>query len=807
VEIVREPMTLLLLGCGGIYLLLGDPNEALMLLGFVVFIAGITIYQQRKTERAIEALRELASPRALVIREGRKRRVAGRELVRGDTIVLAEGDRVPADATVFSTTGLMTDESLLTGESVPVRKRAWDGFEAFARPGGDDLPFVYSGSLVVHGAAIARVHATGARGEIGRIGQSLRELEPEDTPLQRETQALVKKIAFIAAAVSASVVVAYALLKANWIQGLLAGLTLAMAILPNEFPVVVTIFLALGAWRLSRRRVLTRRAPAVETIGSATVLCVDKTGTLTQNKMTVRKLVVGEHHLELSSARQDLPRDFHELVEYAILASRWREAFDPMDLALHELGQDHGGGPEELHPEWTLVRDYPLTASRLAVARAFRRPDGNVEIAMKGAPELVARFCRLEGARREQVLTAVAALGREGLRVLAVARTVTSAPLPDDPALFALRWVGLVAFEDPIRPSVPAAVRECLNAGIRVAIVSGDYPSTVQSIGRQIGVGPEDVLTGAEIEALDDVALRQRVRYTNLFARVLPEQKLRLVEAFKASGEIVAMTGDGVNDAPALKAAHIGIAMGARGTDVAREAATIVLLDDDFASIEQGVRLGRRILDNLRKALAYILAVHLPILGLTLLPILLGWPLVLLPVHIAFLHLVIDPACSVVFEAEPEERNVMRRPPRSPAEPLFGGKLLIVSFLQGLSVLAVVAGVLAIAHYRGHGELDSRALTFATLVVANLALIVANRSWSTSGLRALRVHNPALWWVIAGTLVFLGAVVYVPALRALFRFESLHLIDWAVCLVAGAVSVAWFELLKTRRSSRRAAFE
>ena len=798
-QLVRQPMFLLLVGGGVIYLALGDVRESLLLLGFVFVVMGITFYQERKTERALEALRELSSPRALVIRDGREKRIAGREVVPGDIVVLAEGDRVPADGVVLSCVNLSVDESLLTGESAPVGKADWDRATIWSRPGGEDLPFVYSGTLVVRGQGLARVRATGMSTEIGRIGRALETVEVEETLLEKETGKWVRRLAVLGLSLSAVAVVLYGLTRGQWLDGLLAGIALAMAMLPEEFPVVLTVFLALGAWRISRRRVLTRRVPAVEALGSATVLCVDKTGTLTLNRMSVRKLFAqGAFYNLAGAAAEPLPEGFHELVEFAILASH-REPFDPMESALRRVGDHHLNGTEHLHDDWTLVREYPLSRALLSVARVWRSSEGaDLVIAAKGAPEAIADLCHLDSARMEALAQPIYSMAGEGLRILAVAKATFKQPgLPGAQHDFDFEFLGLVGFADPLRPAVPEAIRECAGASIRVVMITGDYPGTAQNIARQMGLaGGDRCVTGAEIDRMDDAELKRRVQTVNIFARVVPEQKLRLVHALKANGEIVAMTGDGVNDAPALKAAHIGIAMGGRGTDVAREASSLVLLDDDFSSIVEAVKLGRRIFDNLKKALAYIFAIHVPIAGLSLLPVLFKWPLILFPVHIAFLELIIDPACSVVFEAEPEEEEVMRRPPRDPKEPLFDARTVGLSVIQGLSVLVIALAVFAVALLRGQGELDARALTFTTLIVANLGLILTNRSWSRTILATLKSPNGALWWVVGGALVFLGLALYVPFLRDLFRFSTLHAVDLAICLGAGVVSILWFEAFK-----------
>jgi len=798
-EVMREPMFLLLVSCGVLYLFLGDLQEALMLLGFVFVVVGITLYQERKTERALEALRDLSSPRALVIRGGKQRRIAGREVVCGDAIVLAEGDRVPADAVLQATINLTVDESLLTGESVPVRKTGDPGVAEMARPGGEDLPYIYSGTLVVQGQGIAEVKATGSRTEIGRIGKALQALEIEETPLQKETGGIVRTLALVGLVVCAVVVIVYGLTRGNWLNGFLAGITLAMALLPEEFPVVLTIFLALGAWRISQKRVLTRRVPAVETLGAATVLCVDKTGTLTQNRMSVRSMYSSGAFYDVDYRKENsIPEVFHPVVEFTILASQ-KDPFDPMEKAFKELGSHYLSRTEHLHDDWTLVREYPLSNKLMALSHVWKSPKGDAYvIAAKGSPEAIADLCHVDETQKKEISSAIEMMANDGLRVLGVARAnFRIIDLPGEQHDFAFEFLGLVGLADPVRPGVPEAVKECYTAGIRVVMITGDYAGTAANIAEQIGLRPADrIITGPELDRMDEGALQKRIRDTNVFARVVPEQKLRIVNALKAVGEVVAMTGDGVNDAPALKAAHIGIAMGGRGTDVAREASALVLLDDDFTSIVQAVRMGRRIFDNLKKAVAYIFAIHVPIAGMSLLPVLFKWPLVLLPVHIVFLELIIDPACSVVFEAEAEEADVMTRPPRKPNAPLFGRRTVGLSVLQGLSVLVMLLVVYRIALGRGLDEADARSLTFTTLIFANLALIFTNRSWTRVIVDTLRTPNAALWWVTGGALVFLGLVLTIPFLQHLFKMTGLHGVDFFICRGAGLLSIVWFEGLK-----------
>ena len=774
-DAVREPMLQLLLAAGVIYLLLGDLAEALILLAFAVLNVVLVAVQESRTERALAALKDLTSPQALVIRDGARQRIAAKDLVADDVVLLTEGDRVPADGVLLDVTHLEADESLLTGESVPVRKAVGPASGEAARPGGDGSPHVWSGSLIVGGTGTARVTATGVRTAIGQIGRSLGTVESAPTPLQLQTRQLVRL--FAAAGIGASVLLAvvYGVLHGEWVQAILAGITLAMATLPEEFPLVLTIFLVLGAWRISKSRVLARRSAAIEALGATTVLCTDKTGTLTLNRMSVARLKVDGADIDISAqAPAALPEDFHQLLEFAILASR-PDPFDPMERAFHELGQRFLTHTEHLHADWALAHGYPLAPELLAMSQAWQARAGNrYVIAAKGAPEAVADLCHLASSQVAEIRRNVSALAAEGLRVLAVAKGEHNGPgWPESQHDFDFAFLGLLGLADPLRPGVPDAVAACRAAGIRVCMITGDHPATARAIARQAGIPADEVLAGSEMAELDDAALAERIRRAAVYARIMPEQKLRLVQAFAAAGEVVAMTGDGVNDAPSLKAAHIGVAMGGRGTDVAREAASLVLLDDDFTSLVAAVRLGRRIDDNLRKAISYVLAVHVPIAGMSLVPVLLGWPLLLGPIHVVFLELIIDPVSSIVFEAEPEEAGVMARPPRDPKAPLFGPALLARGLLQGLVVLVAALAIFLLGVRDAHGEEVARAMAFVTLVLGNLGLVLANRSMSSSAVRAALRPNPALGLVLGVTVVALALALEVPWLRGLFGFASL----------------------------------
>lgn len=800
-EVASEPMFLLLVACGAIYMALGDRHEALMLLGFVFVVMVITFVQQRRTERSLEALRDLSSPRALVIRDGQTRRIAGRELVCDDIVLLAEGDRVPADMHLLESSNLAVDESLLTGESAPVLKEARSRpAEAAPEPGDNDTAQVFSGTLVTRGTARAQVFATGERSALGRIGKSLQGIHSETTPIQHETNRIVKRVAIVGLALAGALAFAYWLSSGDWLHSLLAGLTLAMAILPEELPVVLTLFLSLGAWRLAREKVLARSIPAVELLGATTVLCVDKTGTLTANRMTVRRIWSElEAYDTLLAVSAPLGEALHGVLEFAVLASH-RRAFDPMEAAIGEAGQRLLAKTEHLHADWSLVEDYPLSSEMMAMSRVWQSRDQRARmIAAKGAPEAIVDLCHLAEAHGARIAAEVAAMAGDGLRVLGIARAIFNANvLPVNQHDFEFEFLGLIALEDPVRSDVPAAITECHAAGIRVVMMTGDHPVTAVSVARQVGL-PADraVVTGTELATLSDDDLHTRLANTSIFCRVKPEQKLRLVQAFRARGEVVAMTGDGVNDAPALKAAHIGVAMGARGTDVAREAAALVLLNDDFASLVTAVRYGRRVFANLRKAIIFVVAVHVPIVGLSIVPVVFGWPMLLMPVHILFLQLIIDPTCSVVFEAEPLEGAAMTVRPRRPDQHLFDFAVLMRGLWQGAGLLLLLLLVFAGVRRVTSSDDTARAMMFMVLVLSNIGLIYANRSWErATRRRTSATPNRAFIWITLATLALLGCVLGIPEVARLFAFTQ----PTPPMLLAGAgvaaVSLLWFQSVK-----------
>jgi P-type Ca2+ transporter type 2C len=806
-EVLRQPMFALLIGGGVVYLLLGNRTEAILLLLFAGLSVTITIVQESRSERVLEALRNLASPRAMVIRDGKQILIAGRELVRDDLILVSEGDRVAADATLISAHDLLLDESLLTGEAVPVGKSIHcttvnkECSAGAIKPGGEDLPYIFAGTLVVRGTGHALVHATGVRSEMGKIGHALSTIETEQPHLQRQIHAFVRVFAIIGVLIGSLTVLLFGLLRGSWLDAWLGGIAIGMSLLPEEFPLVLAVFMAMGASRISQARVLTRRASAIETLGATTILCTDKTGTLTQNSMTVVALLSEGTQWDQRDDK-DFSDQTKEILETAFFASP-REPTDPMDSAVHTLVEKKLGPTKNKFNDTQLIHAYGLRPDLFAVVNILlKEGDSNPTAFAKGALEAISELCQLPNEQLAKIREQLDGLAQSGVRVLGVAKAALPNrdqlyEMPETPRGLNFEYVGLIGFADPIRTNVPAAVAECRSAGIRVVMITGDYPATAQAIGLQAGLDTANVLNGDIIDTMSDEELAHQVKSTSIFARIQPNQKLRIVQSLKANGEVVAMTGDGVNDAPAIKAAHIGIAMGGRGTDVAREASSIVLLDDDFGSIVLTIRLGRRIYDNLRKAIEYIVAVHIPIAGLAVLPLLLGLPLILTPIHIAFLEMVIDPACSVVFEAEQEESDVMQRPPRDPASPLLMPKRILWAVLQGLIVLAILSGVLISAVHFGMPESDLRALVFTSLVLMNMGLILVNRSFKASLVRAIFRPNRSLWVLFGCVVMVLATAVFWPPAQLLFHFGRLHWDDLAVCGVAGIFSLLLLEAIKS----------
>lgn len=797
-QVIREPMFLLLIACGTLYLILGDYREGIVLMSSILIIIFITFYQYRKTERALDALKNLSSPRALVIRDGKSIRIPGREVVRGDLMLLQEGDRVAADAVLKEVENLLVDESMLTGESVSVPKKSSPEKFEMGSPGGENYYNVFSGTMVLRGKATASVLATGKETHLGKIGVSLQIHENGESRLQKELKVVIRRFGLIGVGISIAVFLLYFLTRGNLINALLSSLSSAMAILPEEFPVVMTIFLALGAWRISEKNVLTRKPSAIEALGSATVLCSDKTGTITLNRMTVAAMT---DRMDVAWKKGDrfMSSSMQHLLKHAAAACPDQPA-DPMECAIVELYEI------EFTTKLPAIRySYPFSAEQMSMTN-LRGTNGSGIISCKGAVETISGLCKLSDSEKEKILLAADHLAAGGYRVIAVTEALSETKeLPVTQQELKHNFLGLLALEDPVRPEVPAAMEECREAGIKVMMITGDYPATAISIGKQIGLNHDLIMTGSQLAMLTEEELKNSIGNVNIFARVLPDQKLRIVEALKSNGEVVAMTGDGINDAPALKAANIGVAMGMKGTDVAREASSLVLLDDNFASIVSAVRLGRRIYDNLQKAMMYILAIHIPIIGLALLPAILpGIPFLLFPLHIVFMEMIIDPICSVAFESEPEEKGLMKRAPRKSDAEFFGKKSIIRSILNGTLVLVSVLVVYFWSIGEGHTEGESRAIAFTSLILSNVGFILSGLSRSRNVLQVLGEKNPAVKIILGFAVMTLIGIMVFPSVRLLFGFE---VPDWHhfIPSVAGSFMVVTIlELFKLFRLKKEA---
>ncbi len=798
-NIIKEPMFLLLIAAGIIYSILGSSDEALMLLGFVFVVILITLFQESRTEKALDALKELSSPKAKVIREGKEVLIPSNQVVRDDIVKIVEGDYIPADGIIIIENNLLVDESLLTGESVPVRKILGTDTSSMLIPGGDDLPCVYSGTLVVGGEGIFIVRKTGLLTEIGKIGSSLKEVKVSKTNLQLEINSLVFKFSFGALLLCSFIVFYFGLIKNDWLNGLLTGITLAMAILPEEFPVVLTIFLALGAWRMSKKNVLTRQQFAIQALGTVTVLCVDKTGTITKNQMTLKTLhnTHEEYFINTFSNHEvNSLSDYHDLIKFGKLSCP-EKSYDPMDLAIQQFAINLKISYNE--NSFNHIKEYPKKKGFLAVIHVWQKKDDHsYVIGVKGAPESLWDLCHLTETEIYSQLKTLKEMTQKGLRVLAVGKNETYlGPLPDNPHDISFKYLGLIGFEDPIRPQIPMTVKECYKAGIDIKMITGDYPETALSIASQIGLQHNnEILTGPQIQKMNDEQLLSQINSTTVFARVLPEQKFQIVKTLKETGEIPVMTGDGINDAPALKLATVGVAMGLRGTDVARKAASIVLLDDDFLTLVTGIRMGRKIFDNIRKAMCYILAVHLPIAGLTILTILLGLPLILFPVHILFLELIIDPASSIIFENQAEEPDIMNRKPRAPNEKIFNKNAFLISLFQGLSALILVFFIYQGLLISNHSENEARALAFLSLIITNIIILIINLSWSKSFIVNLLENNFSLYILLFATFSFLILIYSISLFTNIFKFSLLIDHDFFIVILSMIILIFWFEFSK-----------
>ena len=782
VKVVREPMILLLILAGVISFVLAERVDGMLLISTVFIIIGISLFQERRTETALSALRSLSAPQALVIRSGKRIRIPTKEVVPGDLIQLLEGDRVPADAEIIDLKYLVLDESLLTGESVPVTKNLGDQ--------------VFTGTLVVRGHGIAIVRTTGNSTELGRIGSSLSGMKEQLTRLQLSISRIVKGIGIGALLTVTFVIAVYGVTRGNWLEGALAGIAVAMALIPEELPVILTIFMTLGAWRMTKVGVIVRRTATIEALGSVTVLCVDKTGTLTKNEMKIEELkLLNGDTWNASSA---INPEFEELISIGSLATP-TVAFDPMDLAFKTLETSNRLA------SYKSLSEIPLSKERLIYTHVWQK-ENRVIVAAKGAPEHIARICGLSETQLNSFHDLVATSASHGFRVIAVAKMELSESEFRTKKIdeIGLQFLGFSLLRDPIRDGVPDAINLCRAAGIRTIMITGDHPATAIAVANEIGIPSSSFMTGEILSQASDSDLREKVKSVSIFARVTHDHKLRLINALKTNGEIVGMTGDGINDAPALRAADIGIAMGGRGTDVAREASDMIITDDNFVSIVSGIKRGRTIFSNIKKAIIYVIAIHVPIFGMAIIPILNPlWPLVFLPALIAFHEIVIDPAASIVYEVEQSDPEIMNQKPRAATASLISRLDFLYSVLQGLSVFALVAIIYFVSLGNGSSDNRVRSLTFGTLLISNVILIMINRSRDLTIYRTVfKIKNVAAPWIALLAISILLILINVRVFREAFDLELLAISDYLILAGLSYLSLCWTDLRKLLISAK-----
>ncbi len=780
-DVVLEPMFLLLVVACAVYFTLGKSEEAITLIVALFLVAGISLYQTVRSNQALGALHDLTQPKAQVWRNGAVITLAVEKIVVGDWVATTEGERIPADALIKDSQDFSLDESVLTGESVAVTKAAQDT--------------VFAGTSISTGSALLEVTAIGAKTKIGQIGTSMAVIETEKTPLQLQINHFVLRMAWVGAAAFVLVGAVNYARSGDWITALLFSLTLVMALLPEEIPVAFSSFMALGAARLSKIGVLTKQPQTVESLGSATVICSDKTGTITQDGMTLSKIYDGTSKTVLS-LESPLSVSSLEILAFA----RWASEDKPFDAMEHALVNAFEKSDQANITAYPMVHEYPLDGTPPMMTHVRQTPTGHVLVAGKGAVAHILAVCKPEAGIAAEILSITKELSSQGLRVLGVAKGAYTAPnYPKQQDDFTWTFLGLVALENPPKANAASTIKAFTEAGIKVKLITGDYLETAQAIARQIGLPKsETFMTGEQVMALDAAGLQKKVTDTAIFARMFPEAKLKVVEALKANGEVVAMTGDGVNDGPALKAAHIGVAMGQRGSEVARQAASLVLVNDDLGKMVDAIAQGRRIYQNLKKAILYIVGIHIPIILVVAIPLLADWKWsnIFTPIHIIFLELVMGPTCSIAFENEPAEAGQMQQAPRKLTDTFLSGSELRRSVAQGLGIAFAVLSIYYVAMQNGSSLEVVRTLVFSTLVLSNIFLTLVNRSLRLFVFQTLGVPNKLLWLMLGVTLLLLLTTLFFEPAQNLFGFTAVPLTDLAWAALAAFLGVVWIEIYK-----------
>ena len=792
-NLVKEPMILLLFIASLIYFASGQTGDAIFLASAIIIVSVIALYQDSRSRNALENLKKITQPQCKVIRNGETITITSEQLVIGDYVILQEGTSIPADGKIIHSNDFSVNESILTGESLSVFKDK-----------NREEPFVFKGTTVVSGIAIVLLTHIGNKTKLGEIGKSLESIQEEKTPLENQINNFVKKLVLVGTIVFVIVWSINYFNSYNSVDSLLKALTLAMSILPEEIPMAFTTFMAIGAWRLMKMGIVVKQMKTVETLGSATVICTDKTGTITENKMSLAKVYA------LSSQKITPLKDANDAEKNVIEIAMWASEpvpFDPMEIALHKAYSEMHLNDDR--PNFKLVHEYPLGGKPPMMTHIFENNTGKKIIAAKGAPEALLAISNLSLQEKEQVQKAITSITQEGYRVLAVAKsTLESDDYPETQQEFPFEFKGIVAFYDPPKENIKKVLEDFYRAGIAVKIITGDNAATTTAIAKQVDFkGYENSLTGDELMQLSDSELQEKVEYINVFTRMFPEAKLRIITALKEQNQIVAMTGDGVNDGPALKAAHIGIAMGKKGTEIAKQAASLILLEDDLSKMVEAIAMGRKIYTNLKKAIQYIISIHIPIILTVFIPLALGWvyPNIFSPVHIIFLELIMGPTCSIIFENEPMEKNTMQQLPRPITKTFFNGKEITTSIIQGI---IITLGTLATYQYavkQGFNEAHTRTMVFTVLITANIFLTLINRSFFYSILTTLKYKNNMVGMIIGITIGITSLLLYVPPFTKFFAFESLTIFQLILCVGIGFLAVIWYEIVKSiaRINSKR----
>lgn len=790
--IFQEPMTLILLVASIIYFISGETGDGVFMVLAILFITSISLYQDSRSKNALEKLKDFSQPTCKVIRNGLIEEIKSEDLVVGDSLMVEEGTYIAADGQIVHSNDFSVNESILTGESMSVFK--------------DQLkedPFVYSGTTVASGLAIATITAIGNETKLGKIGTSLENIVEEKTPLEIQIARFVKKMVILGALVFVVVWIINYWNSQNLLNSLLQSLTLAMSILPEEIPVAFTTFMALGAWRLMKMGIVVKQMKTVETLGSATVICTDKTGTLTENKMSLAKLFLHETNsiFEVSHSSTSAEK---ELLEIAMWASE-PIPFDPMEIALHQKYTDCISLDER--PNFKLVHEYPLDGKPPMMTHVFQAENGQRIIAAKGAPEALMHVSTLSESEKTKINSAIEQLANAGYRVLGVGiSNFSGGNFPEKQQDLSFEFKGIVSFYDPPKKNIQQVLENFYSAGIAVKIITGDNAETTKSIAKQIGFKAfEKSISGNELMRLEGEELKNCVMKTAIFTRMYPEAKLKIINALKENNQIVAMTGDGVNDGPALKAAHIGIAMGKKGTEIAKQAASLILLEDDLSKMVDAIAMGRKIYTNLKKAIQYIISIHIPIILTVFIPLALGWiyPNIFSPIHIIFLELIMGPTCSIIYENEPMEKNTMIQTPRALSSDFFNGKELSISIIQGLAITAGTLFIYQYAIHSGSNEALTRTMTFTVLIVANIFLTLINRSFYYSIWSTLKYKNKLVLLIISITIALVTLLLYVTPLTTFFQFEHLNTMQILLCITVGFSSVSWFEIVKWIKRRRK----